>query len=81
MMSASVVTVPGYRSRGPGSIPRASIFYEKKWVCNGVHSASWVQLRSYLEGIVAALVLKPEIMTVGMRCADHETPSVCKSWH
>jgi hypothetical protein len=42
-----VVRVPGYRSRGPDSIPGATRFSEKQWVWNGVHSASWVQLRSY----------------------------------
>jgi hypothetical protein len=35
-----VVRVPGYRSRGPGSIPDATRFSEKYWVWNGVHSAS-----------------------------------------
>jgi hypothetical protein len=35
-----VVRVPGYRSRGPGSIPSATRFSEKLWVWNGVHSAS-----------------------------------------
>jgi hypothetical protein len=44
-----VVRVPGYRSRGPG-------FHSQRyqWVWNGVYSASWLQLRSYLEEIVAA---------------------------
>jgi hypothetical protein len=42
-----VVGVPGYRSRGLGSIPGASRFSEKYW--NGVRSTSWVQLKSYLE--------------------------------
>jgi hypothetical protein len=32
--------VPGYRSRGSGSIPGATRFSEKWWVWNGVHSAS-----------------------------------------
>jgi hypothetical protein len=50
-----VVGVLGYRSRGLGSIP-GTIRYSEKWVWNGVHSASWVQLRSYLEDKVAALV-------------------------
>jgi hypothetical protein len=36
------------RSRGPGSIPGATRFSEK-WIWNGAHSASWIQLRSYLE--------------------------------
>jgi hypothetical protein len=43
-----VVRVPGYRSRGLGSIPGTTRFSEKQWVWNGVHSASSVQLRSYL---------------------------------
>jgi hypothetical protein len=42
-----VVRVLGYRSGGPGSIPGTTRFSEK-WVWNRVHSASWVQLRSYL---------------------------------
>jgi hypothetical protein len=49
-----VVRVPGYRSWGPGSIPGTTRFSEKYWVCNGVHSASSVELRSYLEEKVAA---------------------------
>jgi hypothetical protein len=40
-----VVRVPGYRSRGLGLIPFATRLSEKLWVCTGVHSASWVQLR------------------------------------
>jgi hypothetical protein len=44
-----MVRVPVYRSRGPGSIPGATRFSEKQWVWNGVHSASWMQLRTYLE--------------------------------
>jgi hypothetical protein len=32
-----VVRVPGYRSRGSGSIPSATSFSEKQWVWNGVH--------------------------------------------
>jgi hypothetical protein len=33
----------------PGSIPGASTFSEKQRVWNGVHPASWGQLRSYLK--------------------------------
>jgi hypothetical protein len=51
-----VVRVPGYRSIGPRSIPGAITFSEKCWVWKGVHSASWVQLRSYLKEKVAASV-------------------------
>jgi hypothetical protein len=60
-----MVRVPGYRSRGPRSIPGATRFSEKYWVWNGVHSASWVQLRSYLKEKVAAPVYKAEITAVG----------------
>jgi hypothetical protein len=32
------VRVPGYKYKGPGSIPGAIRFSEKQWVWNGVHS-------------------------------------------
>jgi hypothetical protein len=51
-----VLRVPGYWSRGPVSIPGANRFSEKQWVWNGVHSASWAQLRSYLKEKVASPV-------------------------
>jgi hypothetical protein len=51
-----MVRVPDYRSRGPGSIPGSTRFSEKEWVWKGVHLASWVQLRGYLEEKVAAPV-------------------------
>jgi hypothetical protein len=35
-----VARVPGYRFRGPGSIPGVTKFSEKYWVWNVVHSAS-----------------------------------------
>jgi hypothetical protein len=34
-----------------------------------------------LEEIVAAPVKKTENKTGGIRCADHATPSIRKSWH
>jgi hypothetical protein len=60
-----VVRVPGYRSRGPRSIPGATRFSEKQWVRNGLHSASWVQLRSYMKEKAAAPVYYTEITAVG----------------
>jgi hypothetical protein len=39
-LCALVVRAPGYRSRGPGSIPGATRFSEKQWVRDRVHSAS-----------------------------------------
>jgi hypothetical protein len=68
-----VVRVPGYRSRGPGSIPGATRFCEKQWSWNGVHSATRVQLRSCLKEKVAVPVQKTEITVVGIHSADHVT--------
>jgi hypothetical protein len=48
-----VVRVPGYRYRGPGSIPGTTRFSGKQCVWNVVHSASRVQLRSYVKENVA----------------------------
>jgi hypothetical protein len=55
--TASVVCWSEFLATDPevkGSIPVATRFSEKKWVWNRVHSASWVLLRSYLNGKVAA---------------------------
>jgi hypothetical protein len=49
----------------PGSIPGSAWFSEKYRIWNGVHSSSWVQLRSYFKETVAAQVYKTEIMAVG----------------
>jgi hypothetical protein len=57
------VRVPGYRARGPGSIPGTNRFSEKQWVWNGVHSAAWVQVSSYLEKILRSR--KPRIRPCG----------------
>jgi hypothetical protein len=74
-----VVRVPGYRSRGPYSIPGATRFSEKKWVWNGVHSASWAQLRNYLEEKVSAPVQKTKNTAVGdSPCWLRDTPLPAK---
>jgi hypothetical protein len=52
-LTASVVRVPGYRSRGTGSIPGATTFWEVVDLERGPLSL-WVQLRSYLKENVAA---------------------------
>jgi hypothetical protein len=44
-----VVRVPGYRSRGPGSILGATRFSKKLWVWNRVHSASLSTIEGLLE--------------------------------
>jgi hypothetical protein len=54
--SGLMVRVPGNRYRGPVSIPGATKFSEKQCVWNVVHSASWIQLKSYLKEKVAAPV-------------------------
>jgi hypothetical protein len=38
-------------------------------------------LRSYFNEKVAASVKKTELTAGGIRCADHATPSIRKSWH
>jgi hypothetical protein len=63
-----VISLPGYRSR------------EKWWVLNGVRSASWVQLKSYLKEVVALRSRKTENTAVGIRHADREAPSIRKTW-
>jgi hypothetical protein len=50
-------------------------------ILDGVHSTSWVQLRSYLEEKVTFPVWKTEITAVRIRYADHVAPSIHKSWH
>jgi hypothetical protein len=75
-----VVRVPGNRSIGPGSISGATRISEKQCVWNGVHSASWVQFRSYLEEKVAAPVYKSENTAVGIRQADHVSLFIRRSW-
>jgi hypothetical protein len=47
----------------------------------GVHSASWVQLRSYLEEKASASVYKSANTAVGISHADHAAPSIRKTWH
>jgi hypothetical protein len=76
-----MVRAPGYRSRGPGSILGCTRFSEKYWVWNGIHSASWVQVRSYLKENVEAPVYKIENMAIRIRRAEHATPSIRKSRH
>jgi hypothetical protein len=57
-------------------VPLKPLF--SKSTSNAVHSASWIQFRSYLKEKVAATVYKTENTVVGIRCADHATPSIRK---
>jgi hypothetical protein len=45
----------------PGSIPGTSRFSQKQRVWDGIHSASWEQLWSYLKEKVAAPFYKTDI--------------------
>jgi hypothetical protein len=51
-----------------------------KWVWNGVHSASWVQLRRNLIEKYRLLSRKAENTAVGIRHANHVAPFIRKSW-
>jgi hypothetical protein len=59
---------------------RYQVFWEVVGL-DGFHSASWVQLRSYLKEKVAAAVYKSENTAVEIRHADHVAPSIRKRWH
>jgi hypothetical protein len=48
---------------------------------NGIHSASWLQLRSYLEEKVAAPVYTTENTAVGIGHADHMAPHIRTRLH
>jgi hypothetical protein len=48
---------------------------------SGSGRASRVQLRSYFEEVVEVSVWKTESTALGIRRADHTTPSIRKSWH
>jgi hypothetical protein len=77
-----VVRVPGHKSRGPGfDSRRYQIFWE-------VLGLEWGPLS--LVRITGELLewkssgsgsRKPRLTAVEIRCADHATPSIRKSWH
>jgi hypothetical protein len=62
------------RSRGPGSIPSSTRFPQNKWVWNGMHSASWAQMRRCFEGTAVDPAKKTKNTAVGIRRADYATP-------
>jgi hypothetical protein len=45
------------------------------------HSASGIQLKSYLKEVAADLVWKCKNTAMGIHHADHVVPSIHKSWH
>jgi hypothetical protein len=77
-----VVKVPGYRSRGPGfDSRRYQIFWEVVDLERG--PLSFVRItEKLLEWKSSGSGLENRDLTaVGIRCADHETHSIRKSWH
>jgi hypothetical protein len=76
-----VVWVPGYRSRGHGfDSMRYQIFWE-------VVGLEWGPLsivcktKELLGRQSSSFGLRNKNTAVGIRCADHATPSIPKSWH
>jgi hypothetical protein len=76
-----LVRVCGYRPIGPGFDSRHFQIFWEAAVWNGVHSASWGQLRSYLKEKQRLRSIRPRLTTVGISCADHATPSIGKGRH
>jgi hypothetical protein len=67
---------------GPGSILCATRFSEKYWAWNGIHSASWVQLISYLKEKVLAPVYKNRSYSrKGSAALTTRNLSILRSWH
>jgi hypothetical protein len=77
-----VVRVPGYRSRGPGfDSRRYQIFWEVEGLERGPLSLVRI-IEELLEWKSSGSGLrKPNLTAGGIRSADHETPSIRKSWH
>jgi hypothetical protein len=65
-----------HMQRSGCSIPGTTRFSDKLWVWNGVHSASWVHLRNYLEEKSSVSSLGNRESGLGIRNADHVQPSM-----
>jgi hypothetical protein len=77
-----VVRVPGYRSRGPGfDSRRYKIFWQVVGLERGPLSLVKI-IEELLEWKSSGSSLENrDLTTVGIRCADHVTPPIRKSWH
>jgi hypothetical protein len=74
-----VVRVPGYRSRCPGfDSMRYQIFWEVVGLEGGPLSLMRI-IEELLELKGSGSGKKTELTTVGIRCADHATPSIRKN--
>jgi hypothetical protein len=77
-----VVTVLGYRSRGPGFDSwRYQIFWEIVGLERGPLSLVRVIEELFEWKSSGAPVKKTELTGGGIRCSDYATPSIHKSWH
>jgi hypothetical protein len=77
-----VVRVPGYRSRDPGF---DSLRYEIFWEAVGLERGP-LSLVSITEELLewkssGSGSRKQRLTAMGIRRADHTTPSIRKSWH
>jgi hypothetical protein len=76
-----VVRVPGYRSRGPGfDSRRYQIFWEVVGVERGPLSLMRI-IEELFEWKSSGSGQENRINDRGIRCADHATLSIRKSWH
>jgi hypothetical protein len=77
-----VVRVSGYRSRGPGFDSRP---YQILWQVRGLERGPLSLVRTIEELLQWKSsgfgLKKPRLTAVGIRCADHATPSTRKGWH
>jgi hypothetical protein len=77
-----VVRVPGYRSRGPGFDSRR---YQIIWEVGSLERGPLSLVRRTEELFEwrsnGSGSRKSRLTAVGIRCVDHATPSIRKSWH
>jgi hypothetical protein len=75
-----VVRVSGYRSRGPGSIPRPTTFLTISGSGMGpTHPGDYI--KGLLERRITDSGLENRELSRMIRHADHVAPSISKSWH
>jgi hypothetical protein len=65
----------------PDSITGAAIFSDKLWVWNGVHCLVRITEELLEWKSSGSGSRNPRLTAVGIRCADHATHSIRKSWH
>jgi hypothetical protein len=81
MVYGLVVRVPSYRFKGPDfDYRRHQIFWEVVGLERGPFSLV-SKTEELFRKIVLAPVYKTENTAMGIRCTDHATPSIRKSWH